>query len=84
MRDTGAQVHFELAFTLLLRRASWKIIYDPKVAVSHYVAQRFDEDQRGKFSDIALTNMTHNETLALLENLSFLKRITFLTVVSLV
>ncbi len=84
MRGTGAQVHFELVFTLLLRRAGWKIIYDPKVAVSHYVAQRFDEDQRGQFSDIALMNMTHNETLALLEHLPFLQRIIFVIVVILV
>jgi glycosyltransferase involved in cell wall biosynthesis len=84
MRGTGAQVHFELAFVLSLRRAGWKIIYDPRVAVAHYVAQRFDEDQRGKFSNIALRNMTHNETLALLEHLPFLKRIIFLTVAILV
>lgn len=84
MRGTGAQVHFELAFTLSLRRVGWKIIYDPKVAVAHYTAQRFDEDQRGKFSDIALTNMTHNETLALLEHLPFLQRIIFLMVVILI
>jgi cellulose synthase/poly-beta-1,6-N-acetylglucosamine synthase-like glycosyltransferase len=84
MLGTGAQVHFELAFALPLRRAGWKIIYDPRVAVAHYVAQRFDEDQRGKFSNIALANMTHNETLALLENLPFLQRIIFLMVVILV
>jgi glycosyltransferase involved in cell wall biosynthesis len=46
MQGTGAQAHFELAFALPLRRAGWKIIYDPMVAVAHYVAQRFDEDQR--------------------------------------
>ncbi|MEA5575257.1 glycosyltransferase family 2 protein [Anabaena sp. UHCC 0451] len=78
MRGTGAQVHFEMAFTLTLKRAGWKIIYDPSVAVDHYPAQRFDEDQRQKFNEIAFTNLVHNETLVLLEHLPPLRRIVFL------
>lgn len=77
MRGTGAQVHFELAFSLALKRAGWKLIYDPKVAVNHYPAQRFDEDQRNKFNDIALFNAVHNETLVLLENLPLTRRAAF-------
>lgn len=78
MRGTGAQVHFEMAFTLALKRAGWKIIYDPNVAVDHYPAQRFDEDQRNNFNEIAFINLVHNETLVLLEHLSPLRRIVFL------
>ncbi|MDB9442614.1 glycosyltransferase family 2 protein [Sphaerospermopsis kisseleviana CS-549] len=78
MRGTGAQVHFEMAFTLALKRAGWKIIYDPSVAVDHYPAQRFDEDQRENFNEIAFTNLVHNETLVLLEHLPPLRRIVFL------
>ncbi|MGB7712699.1 MAG: glycosyltransferase [Microcoleus sp.] len=77
MRGTGAQVHFELAFSLALKRAGWKLIYDPKVAVNHYPAQRFDEDQRNRFNDIALINAVHNETLVLLENLPLTRRAAF-------
>ncbi|TAD91084.1 MAG: glycosyltransferase [Oscillatoriales cyanobacterium] len=77
MRGTGAQVHFELAFSLALKRAGWKLIYDPKVAVDHFPAQRFDEDQRHIFNDIALINAVHNETLVLLENLPLTRRIGF-------
>lgn len=84
MRGTGAQVNFELAFTLSLRRADWKIIYDPRVAVNHYPAERFDEDQRGKFNAVALMNAVHNETLALLEYLSLVRQVIFVTVVILV
>jgi glycosyltransferase involved in cell wall biosynthesis len=80
MRGTGAQVHFELAFSLSLKRAGWKILFDPKVAVDHFPAQRFDEDLREAFSAIALTNQVHNETLALLEYLSLLRRIVFMIV----
>ncbi len=78
MRGTGAQVHFEMAFTLALKRAGWKIIYDPQVAVDHYPAQRFDEDQRHNFNEIAFINLVHNETLVLLDHLSPLRRVIFL------
>ncbi|MBH8555955.1 glycosyltransferase [Nostocaceae cyanobacterium CENA357] len=78
MRGTGAQVHFEMAFTLLLKRSGWKMIYDPSVAVDHYPAQRFDEDQRHNFNEIAFINLVHNETLALLEYLPPLRRFVFL------
>jgi glycosyltransferase involved in cell wall biosynthesis len=78
MRGTGAQVHFELAFTLTLKRAGWQIIYDPMIAVDHYPAQRFDEDRRNQFNKIALMNNVHNETLALLEYLSLPRQFIFL------
>ncbi|MBR8833853.1 MAG: glycosyltransferase [Stigonema ocellatum SAG 48.90 = DSM 106950] len=78
MRGTGAQVHFEMAFTLTLKRTGWQIIYDPSVAVDHYPAQRFDEDQRNRFNDIAFINLVHNETLVLLEHLPPIRRAVFL------
>jgi len=78
MRGTGAQVHFEMAFTLALKRAGWQIIYDPNIAVDHYPAVRFDEDQRHKFNQMAVINLVHNETLVLLEHLSLVRRIVFL------
>jgi glycosyltransferase involved in cell wall biosynthesis len=77
MRGTGAQAHFELAFSLALKRGGWKLIYDPKVAVDHFPAQRFDEDQRNRFNDIAFLNAVHNETLVLLENLPLTRRTAF-------
>lgn len=78
VRGTGAQVHFELAFTLALRRAGWKLIYDPMVAVDHYPAQRFDEDQRNSFNEIASVNAVHNQTLILLEHFPPVRRAVFL------
>ena len=77
MRGNGAAPHFELAFSLALKRAGWKLIYDPKIAVDHFPAQRFDEDQRNKFNDIAFFNSVHNETLVLLENLPLIRRTVF-------
>jgi cellulose synthase/poly-beta-1,6-N-acetylglucosamine synthase-like glycosyltransferase len=78
LRGTGAQVHNDMAFSLLVKRAGWKLIYDPMVVVDHYLAQRFDEDQRYQFNDIAFTNRVHNETLALLEHLPPARRVVFL------
>jgi GT2 family glycosyltransferase len=78
MRGTGAQVHFELAFSLRLKQAGWKLVFDPKVAVDHFPAQRFDEDLRETFNAIAVVNQFHNETLALLDYLSPLRRIIFI------
>jgi glycosyltransferase involved in cell wall biosynthesis len=78
MRGTGAQVHFEVAFTLALRRAGWTLIYDPKVAVDHFRGQRFDEDKRDTFNELAVTNAVHNETLILLEHFSPIQRTIFL------
>ncbi len=77
MRGTGAQVHFELAFCLALKRAGWKLIFDPQVEVDHYPAKRFDEDKRQQFNHIAFTNAVHNETLALLEHFSDVQRLVF-------
>lgn len=78
MRGTGAQVHFELAFCLTLRRRGWKLIYDPAILVDHYSAPRFDEDQRHQFNAIAFANAVHNETLALLEYLLTWQRFVFI------
>lgn len=78
LRGTGAQVHFEVAFSLAVRRSGWVLVYDPLVSVDHYPAQRFDEDRRQQFNAIALVNEVHNETLALLEHLSARQRAAFL------
>ncbi len=78
MHGTGAQVHFELAFCLALKRLGWKLIYDPQIRVNHYPAKRFDEDKRQQFHQVAFINAVHNETLGLLEYFSPLGRLVFL------
>lgn len=78
LRGTGAQVHNDLAFSLAVGRSGWTLIYDPLVAVDHYPAQRFDQDQRERFDRLALLNKVHNETLILLNHLPPARRIVFL------
>jgi glycosyltransferase involved in cell wall biosynthesis len=78
LRGSGAQVHNELAFCLAIRRKGWRLIYDPAVAVDHYPAPRFDEDQRSQKSLLAVRNSAYNETLILLEHLPGLVQPIFL------
>jgi cellulose synthase/poly-beta-1,6-N-acetylglucosamine synthase-like glycosyltransferase len=78
MWGTGAQVNFEMALCLALKRKGWKLVYDPAIAVDHYPAKRFDEDKRDRLNEVALVNAVHNETLVLLENLSPPRRVVFM------
>ncbi|MBD2189662.1 glycosyltransferase family 2 protein [Pseudanabaena mucicola] len=79
MRGTGAQVHFEVMFCLKLKKNGWKLIYDSQIGVDHFRGERFDEDQRDTFNQIALQNAVHNETLAILEYLSPMQRLVFVS-----
>ncbi|RUR84970.1 glycosyltransferase family 2 protein [Chlorogloeopsis fritschii PCC 9212] len=78
MWGTGAQVNFEMALCLALKRKGWKLVYDPAIAVDHYPAKRFDEDKRDRLNEVALVNAVHNETLVLLENLPPVRRVVFM------
>ncbi|MBW4418221.1 MAG: glycosyltransferase [Myxacorys californica WJT36-NPBG1] len=77
LKGTGAQVHFEIAFSLAVKRRGWKLIYDPAVAVDHYPAHRFDEDQRAHFNALAWSNQAHNEVVVVLDHLSVLQRLVY-------
>ena len=77
LRGTGAQVHWELAVCLAIRRAGWKVVFDPALGVDHFPAARFDEDQRGRFNADAQRNMVFNETLVLAEHLGGVRRLAF-------
>lgn len=83
LHGSGAQAHFEIAFSLAVRRAGWKIIYDPLVAVDHYPASRPTDDPRliqnlrSQFNATAMTDAVHNETIGLLEHLSWPNRVVF-------
>jgi hypothetical protein len=65
---SGAQVFNELGVCLAVKRRGWKLIYDPLVAVDHYPAVRYDEDQRESFSWQAVRNGAFNEALQLAEH----------------
>jgi GT2 family glycosyltransferase len=80
LAGSGAQLYWELALCLPLRRAGWRLVYDPAIAVEHHVEPRDDGDQvhRGVFAPAPLSDATHNETLVLLQNRSAAARAAYL------
>jgi GT2 family glycosyltransferase len=76
LRGPGAQMYWELGVCLPLRRAGWRLVYDPQVAVDHDIAPRHDADtlHRGVFAAAPLRDAVHNETIELLEGRGLLAR----------
>lgn len=68
LRGKGAQVQNDLDFSLRLRRRGWRLVYDPKIAVDHFPAERHDRDRRGAagFHPLAKEDAAFNDTLALM------------------
>jgi GT2 family glycosyltransferase len=77
LRGSGAQVYWELSLGIALRRAGWRLVYDPQIAVDHFTAPRFDEDQRTGFTPVAMSNLAYNEAIVRLEHLAPLQRIAY-------
>jgi glycosyltransferase involved in cell wall biosynthesis len=66
LRGSGAQVHNDMQSTLAIRRAGWRVLYDPTVRVDHFPAARFDSDGRERRTLAAIRDEQHNELLVLL------------------
>ncbi len=79
LRGEGAQVHWEVALCLAMRRAGWRLTYDPAIRVRHHVGVRHDPDQlhRGRFDAAPHEDAVFNETLVLMEHLSPARRAAF-------
>ena len=60
------QARCEPALCLALRRAGWRLIYDPAVAVDYYPAERLSTERREHPPPAALAHEVHNELYALL------------------
>ncbi|MBP0594682.1 glycosyltransferase [Paraburkholderia sp. LEh10] len=69
LRGAGAQVHNDMAFSMSVKNAGWKLVYDPRVAVDHFPAERFDDDGRDAQSMMAVRNAAYNLHLILREQL---------------
>ncbi|NML31244.1 glycosyltransferase family 2 protein [Paraburkholderia antibiotica] len=74
LRGAGAQVHNDMAFSLAVKNAGWKLVYDPQVAVDHFPAERFDDDRRDAQTMTALRNAAYNFHLILRDQLPPLRR----------
>jgi cellulose synthase/poly-beta-1,6-N-acetylglucosamine synthase-like glycosyltransferase len=71
----GAQVHWELCLCFALKRAGWRLIYDPEIAVDHFPAKRFDKDERNQFDAAANADQNFNFRLAISTGLTPLQRL---------
>lgn len=70
LRGKGAQVCNDIGFALSVKRAGWKLVYDPRVAVDHFPAERFDENGRDAQTLGSLTDHSYNLQLILREHLT--------------
>lgn len=74
LRGAGAQVHNDMAFSMSVKNAGWKLVYDPRVAVDHFPAERFDDDRRDAQTLSAVRNAAFNLHLILRDQLTPLRR----------
>lgn len=86
LRGKGAQVHWELALCLAIRRAGWRLLYDPAIRVRHHIGVRHDADQlhRGRFDVAPHEDAVFNETLALAEHFRGIRRVVLIAWTTLV
>ena len=63
---------------MAVKRAGWKLVYDPEVTVDHYLAPRHDEDSRHEFNALAFRNSVHNQTLGMLDHLPPFRRAVYM------
>ncbi len=74
LRGAGAQVHNDMAFSMSVKNAGWKLVYDPQVAVDHFPAERFDDDRRDAQTLQSIRNAAYNLHLILRDHLPPLRR----------
>ena len=65
LRGSGAQTSLEMAFCFDVQRNGWRLLFDPKIAVDHYPARRFDANQRQRPSMEAIEDSSFNFLLSL-------------------
>ncbi len=74
LRGKGAQPCNDLSFSLSVKRTGWKMVYDPRVAVDHFPAERFDDNGRDAQTLGALADTAYNVHLVLREHLGPIAR----------
>jgi glycosyltransferase involved in cell wall biosynthesis len=67
LRGVGAQVHNDMMVSLVVKRSGWRLVYDPLVAVDHYLGKRHDPDQRGVLDCKVTADRAFNLRLAIAE-----------------
>jgi len=70
LRGRGAQVHWEICLCLAIKRAGWRLVYDPEVAVDHYPAPRPPQEHRVEVTNAAVRDAAFNLAFAIRSNLT--------------
>jgi GT2 family glycosyltransferase len=78
LRGSPTEHHSELGLCLRLLRLGYRVVYDPAIAVEHYLEPRADGARI--FAPHQVGDAAHNETLALLEHLKPTGRVAHLLV----
>jgi GT2 family glycosyltransferase len=64
LRGRGAEPHEDWALALAVRRAGFRVIYDPAIWVDHYEGERIDVDARFNPTRRTIFDRAHNQTYA--------------------
>jgi glycosyltransferase involved in cell wall biosynthesis len=78
LKGRGTEMHNEWSVCTGVRRRGWKLVYDPLLAVDHYLAARPTNEDRLHRSADGVYEAVYNETLLLLEFLPPARRLVFI------
>jgi cellulose synthase/poly-beta-1,6-N-acetylglucosamine synthase-like glycosyltransferase len=82
LRGKGAQPNEDISLTLAVKRAGWKIAYDPNAVVDHYQADREEKRHYGGVAPITeigpFTDFAYNEVVGIWDSLSITRRLAFI------
>ncbi|HEX4284348.1 MAG TPA: glycosyltransferase [Terracidiphilus sp.] len=81
LRGRGAQPNEDISLTLAVKRAGWKIAYDPNALVDHYQAIREEKRHYGGVGPITdsvpFIDFAYNEVIGVWDSLSLVRKIAF-------
>jgi GT2 family glycosyltransferase len=81
LRGIGAQPNEDMRFSLQVKSAGWKLVYDPQVLVDHYPHERQEKRFYSGVQPVtnpeAYKELAYNEVAAIWENLSAVRRVAF-------
>ena len=80
LRGLGNVSNWELAVCFAFARQGYRLVFDPSLEIIHHTGPRFDDDtnNRGIFNGASHADSVYNETLLVMEHLSWSRRSAFI------
>jgi GT2 family glycosyltransferase len=80
LRGIGNVSNWELAVCFAFARRGFRLVFDPSLEIIHHTGPRFDDDtnNRGVFNGASHADSVYNETLLVMEHLSWSRRSAFI------